>query len=161
MSEPIQQGCGKMFLPHHRIPIAKFEIGGNDDRTAFVERRAELEELGIALSDLRLAERKQVTLTGKACACSALQQRIHLSPSPHFMGIVAQLGYLLTQTGFQHIGTDVSVLDYSYAHEEANQAWLESFHALISESSLFLIQSGVTTPEELAQVNTQLMVLFN
>ena len=33
-----------MFLAHHAIPIAKFEIGGNDEGTAFVKRRTELEE---------------------------------------------------------------------------------------------------------------------
>ncbi len=36
--EPVQQCCGEMFLSHHGIPVAKFEIGGNDDRAAFVER---------------------------------------------------------------------------------------------------------------------------
>ncbi|MBA2679535.1 MAG: methyltransferase domain-containing protein [Ktedonobacteraceae bacterium] len=91
--------------------------------------------------------------------CAALHASGYgLSSSPRFMGVVAQLGYLLAQTGFQHIGTDASVLDYSYAHEEANRAWLESFHALISESSLFLIQSGVTKVEELAQVDAQLSI---
>jgi SAM-dependent methyltransferase len=81
-----------------------------------------------------------------------------LSSSPRFMGVVAQLGYLLTQTGFQQICTDVSVLDYSYAHEEANRAWRDSFRSFISESSLFLLQSGVTTTEELAQIDTQLSI---
>jgi len=91
--------------------------------------------------------------------CAALHASGYgLSSSPRFMGVVAQLGYLLVQTGFQNIRTDVSVLDYSYAHEEANRAWLESFHALISEASLFLIQSGVTTVEELAQVDAQLSI---
>ena len=91
--------------------------------------------------------------------CAALYASGYgLSSSPRFMGVVAQLGYLLAQTGFQNIRTDASVLDYSYAHEEANRAWLESFHALISESSLFLIQSGVTTAEELAQIDTQLSI---
>jgi SAM-dependent methyltransferase len=81
-----------------------------------------------------------------------------LSDSPRFMGIVARLGSLLAQTGFQQIRTDVSILDYSYAHEEANRAWRESFHALISETSLFLLQAGVTTIEELAQVDAQLLI---
>ncbi len=44
VGEPIEQGCGEMFLAHHAIPITKFEIGGNDEGTAFVERRTELEE---------------------------------------------------------------------------------------------------------------------
>jgi hypothetical protein len=81
-----------------------------------------------------------------------------LSASPRFMGVVARLGYLLAQTGFQQIRTDVGVVDSSYYHEEANRAWRESFHALISESSLFLLQSGVTTTEELAQIDTQLSI---
>jgi len=42
--QPVQQGCGKMLLSHYGIPVAKFEVGGNDDRAAFIERRAELEE---------------------------------------------------------------------------------------------------------------------
>ncbi len=102
---------------------------------------------------------------------SAALQRLHemlcealyasgygLSLSPRFMGVVAQLGYLLAQTGFQTIGTDVSVLDSSSYHEdhEANRAWRESFHALISESSVFLLNSGVTTAEELALVDVQI-----
>ncbi|HEY5001747.1 MAG TPA: methyltransferase domain-containing protein [Ktedonobacteraceae bacterium] len=81
-----------------------------------------------------------------------------LSGSPRFMGVVAQLGSLLAQTSFQQMPTHVSVLDYSYVHEEANRAWRESFHALISESSLFLLQAGVTTTEELAEVDAQLLI---
>ncbi len=42
--QPVEQRCREMFLPHHGIPVAKFEVGGNDDRAAFIERRAELEE---------------------------------------------------------------------------------------------------------------------
>ena len=91
--------------------------------------------------------------------CAALHASGYgLSFSPRFMGVVAQLGYLLAQTGFQNIGTDVSVLDSSSYHEdhEANRVWRESFHALISESSVFLLNSGVTTAEELAQVDVQI-----
>ena len=44
MSQPVQQCRREMFLPHHRIPIPEFEFRGNDDRAAFVECRAELEE---------------------------------------------------------------------------------------------------------------------
>jgi len=42
--QPIQQRRGQMFLAQHALPIPEFEVGGNDDRTAFVERRSELEE---------------------------------------------------------------------------------------------------------------------
>ncbi len=42
--QPVQQGRGQMVLPHHGIPLPEFEVGSNDDGTAFVERRAELEE---------------------------------------------------------------------------------------------------------------------
>ncbi len=42
--EPVQQRRREMFLSHHGIPISEFEIRGNDDRAAFVECRAELEE---------------------------------------------------------------------------------------------------------------------
>jgi hypothetical protein len=34
--QPVQQGCGKMLLSHYGIPVAKFEVGGNDDRAAFI-----------------------------------------------------------------------------------------------------------------------------
>jgi ubiquinone/menaquinone biosynthesis C-methylase UbiE len=81
-----------------------------------------------------------------------------LSASPRFMGVVTQLGYLLAQTSFQNIRTDVSILDYSYAHEEANRAWRDSFHSFISEASLFLFQAGVTTTEELAEIDSQLLI---
>ena len=90
--------------------------------------------------------------------CAGLCAGYGLSGSPRFLGVVARLGSLLAQTGFQQIRTDVSVLDYSYAHEEANRAWRESFHALISETSFFLLQAGVTTIEELAQVDAQLLI---
>ena len=48
----------------------------------------------------------------------------------------------------------------SYYHEdqEANRAWRDSFHALISESSIFLFQAGVTTVEELAQLDAQISI---
>jgi SAM-dependent methyltransferase len=91
--------------------------------------------------------------------CAALHVSGYgLSTSPRFMGVVAQLGYLLTQTGFQQIETTVNVLDYSYSHEEANRAWRDSFHSFISESSFFLLQAGVTTTEELAEIDTRLLI---
>ena len=42
--KPVQQRGGKMFLSHHGIPITEFEVGGDNDRATFVERRAELKE---------------------------------------------------------------------------------------------------------------------
>jgi hypothetical protein len=42
--EPVQQGGRQMFLPHHALPIAKFQVGGDDHGDPLVEGRAELEE---------------------------------------------------------------------------------------------------------------------
>src|SRR6266567_4383969 len=36
--QPVEQGRRQMFLPQHALPLAKFQVGGNDDGTAFVER---------------------------------------------------------------------------------------------------------------------------
>jgi ubiquinone/menaquinone biosynthesis C-methylase UbiE len=83
-----------------------------------------------------------------------------LSHSPRFLGVVAHLGYLPHETGFRAIRTETSMLDFSYYHEdqEANRAWRDSFHALISESAIFLFQAGVTTAEELAQLDVQISI---
>ena len=83
-----------------------------------------------------------------------------LSHSPRSLGVVAHLGYLLHEAGFHAIHTEASILDFSYYHEdqEANRAWRDSFHALISESSIFLFQAGVTTVEELAQLDAQISI---
>ncbi len=81
-----------------------------------------------------------------------------LSHSPHFIGVVARLGSLLTQIGFEAIQIAASVLDFSFYNQEANMAWRESFHALISEAASFLLQSGMTTAEELAQIDQQMLI---
>ena len=83
-----------------------------------------------------------------------------LSHSPRSLGVVAHLGYLLYQAGFRAIHTEATILDFSYYHEDqaANRAWRDSFHALISESSIFLFQTGVTTVEELAQLDAQISI---
>jgi ubiquinone/menaquinone biosynthesis C-methylase UbiE len=83
-----------------------------------------------------------------------------LSHSPRSLGVVAHLGYLLYQAGFRAIHTKATILDFSYYHEDqaANRAWRDSFHALISESSIFLFQAGVTTVEELAQLDAQISI---
>lgn len=70
--------------------------------------------------------------------CTALHKTGYsLSPSPRFMGVVSQLGYLLYQTGFQVVGSEASVLDYSYYNIDANVQWRIGFHLLISESGIF------------------------
>jgi ubiquinone/menaquinone biosynthesis C-methylase UbiE len=81
-----------------------------------------------------------------------------LSSSPRFIGMVARLGYLLAEVGFQEVQAEATVLNYSYSYEEANREWRESFHALISESAPFLLTSGVTTAEELAEVDQHLLI---
>jgi hypothetical protein len=50
------------------------------------------------------------------------------------------------------------VLDYSHYNEEANRAWRDSFHILISEAAPFLLQSGATTADELAQIDQQILI---
>jgi len=87
-----------------------------------------------------------------------LKMGYSLSDSPRSFGVVAQLGHLLSETGFRVIKTEASVLDYSHYHEEANRAWRDSFHALISEATPFLLASGVTSADELAQVDQHLSI---
>lgn len=89
--------------------------------------------------------------------CEALHTTGYsLSPSPRFMGVVAQLGHLLHQAGFQERATEASVLDYSYDKIYENMQWRTSFHLLLQESGRFLLSSGVVSAEELAQVDFQI-----
>ncbi len=45
MRQPVQQSGRQMFLlPHHALPVAKFQVGGDDHGDTLVEGRAELEE---------------------------------------------------------------------------------------------------------------------
>jgi SAM-dependent methyltransferase len=91
--------------------------------------------------------------------CNALHKAGYsLSPSPRFMGVVSQLGYLLYQAGFQKVGSEASVLDYSYYNKDANMQWRTGFHLLISESSMFLLGSGVISAEELASLDLQISI---
>jgi SAM-dependent methyltransferase len=80
-----------------------------------------------------------------------------LSPSPCFLGVVSQLGYLLHQTHFQDIRSEAHVLDYSYYNHDANVQWRTSFHLLISESSPFLFGTGASA-EELANLDFQISI---
>jgi SAM-dependent methyltransferase len=79
-----------------------------------------------------------------------------LSSSPRSLGVVARLSALLAETGFRKIWSDATVIDYSFHRQEANMEWRESFHALISESASFLLDAGVTTAEDLAQLDKQI-----
>jgi SAM-dependent methyltransferase len=91
--------------------------------------------------------------------CTALHKTGYsLSPSPRFMGVVAQVGHLLRGAGFQHVSVEASVLDYSYYHHDENIEWRTSFDLLLRESKPFLLNSGVTSEEELAQVSLQLSI---
>jgi SAM-dependent methyltransferase len=91
--------------------------------------------------------------------CTALHKTGYsLSPSPRFMGVVAQMGHLLRGAGFQSLGVEASVLDYSYYHHDENIEWRTSFDLLLRESKLFLLNSGVTSEEELAQVSLRLPI---
>jgi ubiquinone/menaquinone biosynthesis C-methylase UbiE len=90
---------------------------------------------------------------------AALFQSVYgLSQSPRFVGIVARLGSLLAQTGFHAIHIDASVLDYSHYKHEENVQWRHSFQSLIVEASPFFLKSGMTTIEELAQLDTQISI---
>ena len=44
MRQPVQQSGREMFLPQHALPVAKFQVGGDDHGHTLVEGRAELEE---------------------------------------------------------------------------------------------------------------------
>jgi hypothetical protein len=65
--EPVQQRRREMFLPHHGIPIAKFEIRGNDHGASFVKRRTELEEqissVTTERNEAKLIQDQQIVLT--------------------------------------------------------------------------------------------------
>jgi ubiquinone/menaquinone biosynthesis C-methylase UbiE len=88
--------------------------------------------------------------------CAALHKSGYsLSSSPRFIGVVPRLGYLLSQSGFQSIGSEASVLDYSYYNKEANMQWRTSFHLLVSEAGPFLLSAG-TNAEELAKLDFQI-----
>ena len=80
------------------------------------------------------------------------------SISPRFMGVAAQLGDLLLKSGLKNVRSEANVLDYSHYNHEANVQWRMSFHLLISESAAFLLNSGVTTPEELAELDAGIAI---
>src|SRR6266487_3450455 len=42
--QPVQQSGREMFLPQHALPVAEFQVGGDDDSDLLIESRAELEE---------------------------------------------------------------------------------------------------------------------
>ena len=56
--QPVQQSGREMFLPQHALPVAKFQVGGDDDGDLLIESRAELEEEIGSLS----AERNEAEL---------------------------------------------------------------------------------------------------
>src|SRR6266496_3064909 len=56
--QPVQQSGREMFLPQHALPVAEFQVGGDDDSDLLIESRAELEE-GIGSLP---AERKKAEL---------------------------------------------------------------------------------------------------
>jgi SAM-dependent methyltransferase len=90
--------------------------------------------------------------------CTALHAAGYsLSPSPRFLGVVAHLGYLLREAGFQEVGTEAHILDYSYYDHDANIQWRTSFQLLIQESSSFLLSAGASV-QELANLDFQISV---
>src|SRR6266566_1098881 len=56
--QPVQQSGREMFLPQHALPVAEFQVGGDDHGDTLVEGRAELEEEMGSLP----AERKKAEL---------------------------------------------------------------------------------------------------
>jgi SAM-dependent methyltransferase len=71
------------------------------------------------------------------------------------LGVVAQLGTLLYCSGFSGVTIEGGAINFSFYNPEENMAWRDSFHALIAESSSFLITMGVTTAEELAELSVR------
>lgn len=81
-----------------------------------------------------------------------------LSISPRFFGVVTHLGLLLHESGFHAVEREAHVLDFSHYQEEENRAWLKSFQQMLIESSAFLLSSGGTTLEELAELERSLAI---
>lgn len=77
MGEPVEQGCCQMFFSHHGIPISKFEVGGNDHGTSFVEGRAELEEqmspFTAERNEAKFVQDQQIVLTDGSHEARELQ----------------------------------------------------------------------------------------
>jgi SAM-dependent methyltransferase len=71
------------------------------------------------------------------------------------LGLAAQLGTLLSRSGFSEVGVQAGAIDFSFYNKEENMAWRNSFIALIAESSAFFTTMGVTTPEELAELSVR------
>ncbi len=75
--QPVQQRRREMFFPHHGIPITKFEIRGNDDRAAFVECRAKLEEeispITTEGNEAKLIQDQEIVLTDPGHEARKLQ----------------------------------------------------------------------------------------
>ena len=74
-------------------------------------------------------------------------------PSERDTGMAAQLGSMLYNSGFSEVGVEAGAIDFSFYNQEENMAWHNSFRALITESSTFFLQMGVTTPEEVAELS--------
>jgi len=60
---------------------------------------------------------------------------------------------LLYASGFSGVAVKGGAINFSFYNPEENMAWRHSFNALIAESGLFFITMGVTTAEELAELN--------
>lgn len=74
------------------------------------------------------------------------------SHSPDFIGVAPRLGHLLHTCGFSQIEGEATLLDYSLYKSMENLQWRDNFQMLLYETRPFLLNIGVTTPEELAEL---------
>ena len=66
--------------------------------------------------------------------------------------MTTHLGRTLRETGFQQVGIEVNAFDFSYYNEMENRAWRNMIPTLLNEIKPFLLSQGVTTQEELGNV---------
>jgi len=67
-------------------------------------------------------------------------------------GVTTHLGRTLREAGFQQVGIEVNAFDFSYYNEMENRAWRDMIPTLLNEIKPFLLSQGVTTQEELGNV---------
>ena len=85
------------------------------------------------------------------------QARQSFSPSGNLLGIVPMLGYFLQQAGFQNIRQVPHVIDYSIG-TEFYEGFRQDFWVFSKLLESFLIDKGVTTPEEFDQIYEQMRI---
>lgn len=73
-------------------------------------------------------------------------------------GVVPHLSGTFQHAGFEQVTIEVNAFDISYAHEMENVAWRDTIPILIYETKPFLIKHGVTTEQELAELEQVIQI---